>query len=437
MEPTSRNPKTDNNGSPVIELLPTQVDALSRLMNGMHDVVIYQGGLGSGKTRALACAAIALSQRWPGSVGLVSSCVYPQLRDSLVPLIGEIAEEAGVTCRVNWHANRIDMANGSTMLLRSGEVGERVRSLNADWGCIDEAGLYRKEDFWETLHRIRTGRCGGRSPVLIATNPSAWFAEAARVLIASGVAVRLIASTAENSYLPREYVSSLISTSGGVDSPLVQRIVYGRDVRFGGMVYPAFDRALHVMDDLRAPDGWDIFGALDFGYNHAFCYLLFAQSGEDVYVLDEHYSAGKLLREHAADIRAVEARHGVADHRRVNRYADHDTQDREELAAYGIDSLPADKRDVVAGIYTVTRLLTAKEGRRPHLLISGRCRNLIREIESYEWDRGARDDRPVKGRSLDPDSGEGYSDDAVDALRYGLHTRMRGSDIRIDGKWVS
>ena len=62
---------------------------------------------------------------------------------------------------------------------------------------------------------------------------------------------------------------------------------------------------------------------------------------------------------------------------------------------------------VVEGINMVKGYLAPDLEGRPRLLISTSCKNLIRELKLYKWDKKSKLDRPVK-----------KYDHALDALRY-------------------
>jgi phage terminase large subunit-like protein len=206
---------------------------------------------------------------------------------------------------------------------------------------------------------------------------------------------------------------------------------YGKWASFIGAVFKTFNRAVHVVEEdderLFFPKGYvpptcTSIGGIDWGGNNPFCFIWatpIPHLDNEWYVYDEYYWDNKtrgvrLLKTHAEHILDKTKRWRASFTR---SWADHDPQDRHEFSNYGIPSLSANK-DVFAGIQTVQKLLhIRKTTGRPRLHIAKRCRNLIRQIATYQWQEGTetRDpkEEPVK-----------VEDHTVDALRYILHSEQ-------------
>lgn len=221
----------------------------------------------------------------------------------------------------------------------------------------------------------------------------------------------------------------------------------GKWSSFLGAVFKSFNRDTHVISAedekslLKWAKGGKIHGSLvscggvDFGGNNPFCYLIILQLPDDEwYVLDEYYweyriKGNRLLREHAQAIKDMNAKWGVNP---PNIWADHDKQDRMELEADGVMTMPADKGQrkstlqetgvrAASGkrqlIETIQTLLTVvRRTRRPRLMIAARCKNLIKQMIGHRWPEGTdtKDpaDLPLK-----------IDDHAIDAMEYGIHTQ--------------
>ena len=224
----------------------------------------------------------------------------------------------------------------------------------------------------------------------------------------------------------------------------------GKWSSFLGAVFKHFSRDIHVIQEpaekamLRWAKSGKIHGSIistggvDFGGNNPFCYLLILQlPGDQWYVLDEYYweyriKGNRLLRDHAEAIKAMNRKWGLNP---PNIWADHDKQDRMELEAGGVMTLPADKGARVSTlaetgvraashkrqlIETVQTLLTVvpRTG-KPRWMVAARCKVLIKQMIGHRWAEGTdtRDpaDLPVK-----------IDDHAIDAMEYGIHSQ-RGS----------
>lgn len=187
-----------------------------------------------------------------------------------------------------------------------------------------------------------------------------------------------------------------------------------------GLVYKEFDPDIHVVPNPHYPDldleprailamlEAERYCGIDFGYTNPFCCLWGWRNDETWVIFDEDFGSGKM---HEYWVQRMLERGGSI----RERFADpNNAEGRAYFASHGIGTLAANK-EVVAGIETVRRLLTVRGDGRPRLLISSRCRNLIRELQKYRYpqDRveGVSSELPAKAH-----------DNGPDALRYMLHS---------------
>lgn len=190
----------------------------------------------------------------------------------------------------------------------------------------------------------------------------------------------------------------------------------GQFVRLSGLVYRLTDD--HIVDDADIPENWWQFGlwrAIDFGYVNPFvCLWGFRDEDGAWWIIDELYATQKLLREHAAEIRG---RHrGI----KINgTAADHDAQDRAELNAEGVPTIPA-KKDIRVGIFDVKNLMVPLPNGKTRFHIHRRCVNTIREFGMYSWP--SEEDRETKNPKDEPVDAHNH---AMDAVRYLVSTFSR------------
>lgn len=158
------------------------------------------------------------------------------------------------------------------------------------------------------------------------------------------------------------------------------------------LVYPMFDPVRHVIgpEQLRRMTGfefpqrdWVITSAIDFGSSpgHPFAYIKLARlpSNGAWLIFYEYLMEQDLLRNHAKAIKSSPLyRPGE------NPFADHDAQDRLELAEYGVRTRPAIK-DVDTGIDYVKSLLSGFPPTfTPALYVWYQCVNTIKEFNTYQ-----------------------------------------------------
>jgi hypothetical protein len=226
-------------------------------------------------------------------------------------------------------------------------------------------------------------------------------------------------TTAENPWFPRKELERAKKT--------MPERWYKRDFEaswdtFEGLVYQAFDPLLHIVKPEDVPEhDMRYWGAQDWGWASPGCFLLMGQhtpTGQ-IYVIAEVYA--DRLPTHVEGpgeswVRRVGPIH--REHGLVTVYCDvsKGTQDVFHYRSAGIPARVTKKGagSVIDGIKTVERLLIPDpESFVPRLLISERCRNLLREIRAYTY--VCDDEGNVKDR-IDPKC----HDHALDALRYGI-----------------
>jgi hypothetical protein len=211
--------------------------------------------------------------------------------------------------------------------------------------------------------------------------------------------------------------------------------VRGRPTPPHGRVYKDFSRDLHV-DTWRGDwpkESWRRARSFDFGYKDPYVVLWASFDGDTFYVYREFYRSLHLTSQvvkHIADVEGwehrldevgdvtLEGEAGRLEAIELGSVADHDASQRAELRRAGISTRRA-RKEVDAGIRTLSDFLRLQGNGCPRIYIHPRCANLIRELESYQW---GKDGKPKRHQD----------DHAVDALRYLVHTLgPRNRDMRI------
>jgi len=191
---------------------------------------------------------------------------------------------------------------------------------------------------------------------------------------------------------------------------------------FEGIVYTEFDPLLHVIDPDVVPDeSMRYWGGQDWGWASPGCFLLFGQHVPTgvVYVIDEIYvDRLPTYSEGGGDcwVRRVGPLHREFGLTMVYCDVSKGTQDVFHYRRAGIPARVTKKGQgsVIDGIKTVERLLAPDhETGQPRMLISSKCKNLIREIRGYTY--VIDNEGNVRDR-VDPHA----LDHALDAWRYGI-----------------
>lgn len=185
------------------------------------DVVIYQGGYGSGKTFCGSLLGLMLARKYPGCRGLVGAKEYELVKNTTLQSYFEHLDNMGYVKDRDYKYNKIDkkitLGNGSEILFKGLDDPEKFKSLNLHWAEIEEASQISDNSFKQLIGRLRNTN---RKPtwdddfkfrLFGHTNPQpnkGWIWK--RFVENPKENYRLIiAPTAENIYLPKHYVESM------------------------------------------------------------------------------------------------------------------------------------------------------------------------------------------------------------------------------------
>lgn len=226
---------------------------------------------------------------------------------------------------------------------------------------------------------------------------------------------------ADNPFLKASEVKALSATLS--QSSLLSRR-YGQFATNSGRVYSEFDVNIHVIEPFDVPFNWQDNISIDTGLNNPTSVHWYAVDGDGtVYVIAEHYEAGKDVTYHANRIKEISKQHNwhtdrygklscLIDSAASQRTLASSTSVCELFTEQGINVNPKVNKDMFSGINRVKSFLMPLDG-SPKLYIFSNCVNLIREFKSYYW---GNEDLPVK-----------RDDHALDELRYYLQTRPQPS----------
>jgi phage terminase large subunit-like protein len=181
-----------------------------------HRYALFLGGIGAGKTYAGAIRALRFIR--PGSLGLVIAPTFRMLRDATWRTALGLWRGVGVAEQVlRGDELRVVFANGAEALFRSAEDPERLRGPNAAWAWIDEGALCHPDTWTVTIGRLRQHGLAGSA--WVTTTPKAQNVGGSgqnwtrRVFVTEATHETALyrGATAENPFLPAEYVASLRS----------------------------------------------------------------------------------------------------------------------------------------------------------------------------------------------------------------------------------
>ncbi|MBQ3596634.1 MAG: terminase family protein [Clostridia bacterium] len=217
---------------------------------------------------------------------------------------------------------------------------------------------------------------------------------------------------ADNPYLNPEEVDLL---NDSLSEDVLESRRYGRFKANAGLVYPEFDENVHVIEPFSVPPEWQDEISIDPGLNNPLSAHWYAVDYDGtIYVVAEHFQAGKDVAYHAEKIKQISQSLGWKKDGKGRYKALIDSAANQRTLASsksvtelfydnGIIANPNVNKDMFAGIQRVKQYLKVKDG-KPRIYIFKNCVNLIRELKSYWWQEG---DNPKK-----------VDDHSLDELRY-------------------
>ena len=203
----------------------------------------YVGGVGSGKTTA---GVVELLRQPAGTTGIVVAPTYPMLRDATMRTFFELVPDRLIR-EHNRAENRVELANGTTLLFRSGDRPDRLRGPNVGFAYLDEAAYLDEDVFKVIVGRLR--RRPGRLWLTTTPRGQNWVY---RRFVTNATESHSLhtGKTADNPYLPDDFVDELSKEFG--DTAYARQELEGQFVDLSGVKRFAGDLLAAVFDDQPA-----------------------------------------------------------------------------------------------------------------------------------------------------------------------------------------
>jgi len=249
----------------------------------------------------------------------------------------------------------------------------------------------------------------------------------------------------ENPYLSDEERESFIALLGKDD---IEARVHGKFVRKGGLIYPEFNPAIHVIEPYHPPKDYVWVASLDHGLNNATAWLWHAINYEGrVITFKEHYQRNWVISQHAKEVHETNTFFGkepdyyVGDPSIGNRLPNTGVSIFEEYTKYGIIIRHGQElNDVKAGIERIKRYLRTADyeadgTRVPYWLITSNCEKLIWELKRYRWRTYVS--RQAEANNNPQEQPVKKDDHAVDSCRYFFmsHVDLKTEKPNQDSEW--
>ena len=370
----------------------------------------FSGPIGSGKSQALCHEAIRLTYLNPGRPGLIGAPTYPMLRDATQQALFEILNSNRIPFDYSKAENILVMKDtGSRILFRPLDEFERLRGTNLAWFGLDEL-TYAPEAAWLRLEgRLRDSKAKRLCGFGVWT-PKGFDWVYKRFIAEPKPGYDTIqAKPFENRFLLDQVPDFYDRLKSSYDERFYQQEVLGQYLHMrGGLVYHTFDRAVHVADlevDQAAPLLW----ALDFNVDPMSSVVAQMKQGR-IQVLDEIVLRHATTEEaclrfqesfgkHAGEIVVYGDASGNSAQTTGN--SDYDIM-REVFRSSGrrrVDfRVPKANPHVRDRVNVMNAKLKAASG-EVQMLVSGRCKELIKDFEQVAYKEDSNQIDKEKDRS--------------------------------------
>ena len=393
--------------------------------------VAYGGARGGGKSWALRRKLVLMCLRYPGLRCLLVRRTLPELRSNhLSPLLAEY----GVILSYSERDKELTLENGSRITLGYAAAERdalRYQGQEYDVIALDEATQLSEYQF-SIFKACLRGTSDRPRRIYLTCNPGgighAWVK---RLFIDREYRTGenpddyafVPATVFDNDTLTRadpDYVRRLES----LPTRLREAWLYGKWDIFEGQFFTEFDEARHVCAANAIPHAYHTIAAFDYGFDMLAAYICICDRSGRIYVTDEFCAPNLTLGEAAKKIselcRGKGVEFAVASPDLWNRRQDSGKSGFEIMqSAEGMPPMrPADDRRI-PGWRVVREHLADRDDGTPGLLISERCRELIRCLPALLFDKSRTEDA----------SGEPHSvTHSPEALRYALMSRFAAAD---------
>jgi len=361
-------------------------------------IVINQGGTRSGKTYSTLQVLCEYCQRNRDSGAIISVIrkTLPALKGSAYRDFLEILQREG------WYSendhNKSEMYYnlfGNLFEFISVDQPQKIRGRKRTICFINEANELTWEDFFQL--NIRTS-----DKIIVDYNPSDEFHWIYEKLQIREDADFFVSTYLNNPFLPQELIDEIELLRQADDN---YWRVYGLGERGISQetVYTHWSYG-------ESPEDCEVAYGVDFGYNVPSTVVKIGFKEASCYVSEALYETKLTTND------LIERLKGLGIERSDELFCDNaEPKTIEELCRAGYNAKPAEK-DVYAGIQKVKSM---------PLIVTPESANLIKEIKSYKWklDKNGKihpDEVPVK-----------FNDHAMDAMRYGIYTKLNRPKFEI------
>lgn len=383
----------------------------------LQRINLLEGSVSSGKTWiSLVCWGFWLATMPQNQLYLMCGKSLTTLkRNCLIPLeamFGQSNFSFSTSAKEAYLFGRRVLLEGANDARSEG----KIRGLTLQGAYCDELTLFPKDFFVMLLSRLRVPG----AKLIATTNPDSpqhWLKREYIDRMAELDMLTMRFLLEDNTTLDPQYVAAVKAEYTGV---FYHRFILGEWCVAEGLIYPMFDKAVHVKS-LPHPQGeWYV--SVDYGTLNAFSAGLWCYDGITAYRVAEYYYSGREQKRQRTNTQYLQSIQQLTAGKSISAVIVDPSAASfiAELRQAGF-LVRKGKNDVVEGIRRTAAAL--EQGK---LLFSPDCKNSFREFALYRWDESSSQDRPIKEH-----------DHAMDDIRYFVSTILREQPkpTRIIGKF--
>lgn len=371
----------------------------------LQRINLLEGSVSSGKTWiSLVCWGFWLATMPQNQLYLMCGKSLTTLkRNCLIPLeamFGQSNFSFSTSAKEAYLFGRRILLEGANDARSEG----KIRGLTLQGAYCDELTLFPKDFFVMLLSRLRVPG----AKLIATTNPDSpqhWLKREYIDRMAELDMLTMCFLLEDNTTLDPQYVAAVKAEYTGV---FYRRFILGEWCVAEGLIYPMFDKAVHVKS-LPHPQGeWYV--SVDYGTLNAFSAGLWCYDGTTAYRVAEYYYSGREQKRQRTNTQYLQSIQQLTAGKSISAVIVDPSAASfiAELRQAGF-LVRKGKNDVVEGIRRTAAAL--EQGK---LLFSPDCKNSFREFALYRWDESSSQDRPIK-----------ENDHAMDDIRYFVSTILR------------
>lgn len=379
----------------------------TQVIDDTHRFKVINCGRRAGKSFLVAIKLIDFASKNKKSISWYISPNYKQSKQIMWQMIRDVLPTHAIS-RTNETELKIELKNGSQILLKGAEDPDSLRGVRIDFCVFDEVAFIDK---WAAVWKVVR-------PTLVDSKASCWF-----ISTPNGFNhFKELYETTDPDYRSFHFTSydnpfldvdELAKAKAETDDDSFQQEYMGEFRKMSGLIYKDFNRSIHMVDIPILDSNYTFSRTLDFGFAHKSALIYFAANptGDAIYAYDGMYKEG-LTESQIAEIVKVK------DSGRVITLAKADSAQPmsiEQLAQLGVHFDPVEKGpdSVKNGITKVAELLKVRaDTGRPTLMFNKDLTWIADEFERYRWMENKSADNVIKEVPLK------VNDDAMDAIRY-------------------